>query len=244
MSYSVQPICVGTINADKSTLTYMRGFGQRLDVPILIWVLRSASGVVVVDTGAHPSAFRPEDAARRRQSESQRLDPALAAAGIDPAEIRTVILTHLHYDHAGNCDRFPNADLIVQRRELEYAHDPLPAHRRVYDSPALALPIDRWTVVDGDHEVASGVSVVLTPGHSPGLQAVVVETVSGRLVLACDTVPLAENWAGAPPDLVRIPTGSFVDLRAVYGSLDRLAEIGARVVPGHDADVLREDWPR
>lgn len=244
MTYTVQPICVGTINVDKSSLTYMRGFGQRLDVPILIWVLRSTAGVYVVDTGANRSVFRPEDAARRRQSESQRPEVALAAAGVDPRNVQTVILTHLHYDHAGNCDLFPNAELVVQRRELEYAREPLPVHRRVYDSPARAFPDDRWTVVDGDLEVGPGLSVLLTPGHTPGLQAVVVETGSGPVVLAADTIPLLENWDGEPPETAHVPISAFVDLRDYYRSLARLEQTNARVIPGHDPAILVEEWPQ
>ena len=241
--YFPKPLCVGTINVDKSSLTYRRNVGQRLDVPILIWVLRSnVGGVTIVDTGAHATAFTP--GAARSQRETEKVIVALSAAGVDPNAVRTVILTHLHYDHAGNCELFPNARLFVQRRELEYARRPLPVHRLVYQSPALALPSERWTVVEGDTEISPGLSVLLTPGHTPGLQAVLLETAKGHVVLASDTVPLGENWRGEPPDMPYVPTGAFIDLCAYDRTMRRLASTGARVVPGHDPAVLSEAWPQ
>lgn len=240
--YSIQPVCVGKINVDKSSLTYMRNFGQRMDVPILVWVLRSDLGVTIVDTGADASAFWP--GSPRSQKDTEKVPEALASVGVRPDAVGTVVVTHLHYDHAGNCALFPNARLVVQRRELEYARRPLAVHRRVYQSPALALPEERWTVVEGDIEMGPGLSVLLTPGHTPGLQAVLVETAKGRVVLASDTVPLGDNWRGEPPDTPYIPTAGFVDLYAYDRTMARLADTRARVLPGHDPAVLDEAWPQ
>lgn len=244
MTYSILPLQVGTIRVEKSTLTYMRGFGQQLDVPILMWVVRDGNHTYVVDTGAHKSMLGTDDSARRWQASHEVPDVALASVGVDANTVEMVIVTHLHYDHAGNCDLFPNAELVVQRRELEYARSPLPPHRRVYESPALALPDDRWRLVDGSTEIQSGIRLLLTPGHTPGLQAVVIDTVGGRFIIASDTIPLYENWGITNQREERIPTGSFIDLREYYLTLDRLAAVGGQVLPGHDPAVLCEQWPR
>jgi glyoxylase-like metal-dependent hydrolase (beta-lactamase superfamily II) len=99
------------------------------------------------------------------------------AAGVRPEEIDVLILTHLHGDHASSLHLFPRARVLVQRDELRYAVAPLAPHRWAYESyPPLGLAADRFEVLDGDAEIAEGVSVHLTPGHPPGLQGVAVRT--------------------------------------------------------------------
>jgi len=244
LTYSILPLQVGTIRVQKSTLTFMRGFGEQLNVPILMWIVRDADHTYVVDTGAHKSVLGIDESARRWQAAHEAPQLALASAGVDANAVEMVIVTHLHYDHAGNCDLFPNAELVVQRRELEYARNPLPPHRRVYDSPALALPDDRWHLVDGSVEIRPGIRLLLTPGHTPGLQAVVVETAGGRTIIASDTIPLYENWGTTNDREQWIPSGSFIDLQEYYLTLDRIAAVGGQVLPGHDPAVLGEQWPR
>lgn len=242
-TFSIEPLDVGTLTVRKSSLTHLRGFDQQVPAPIVMWVIRREDDIVVVDTGAHDSAFSA-GMSYRSQTPAQRPGAALSAAGIDPERVRTVVVSHLHYDHAGNCAMFPNADLVVQRREFEYAHAPLPPHRRVYTSPALELAKDRWSIVDGDVELRAGLRLMLTPGHTPGLQTVVVDTANGPCALASDTVPMFENWAGDATTGERIPTSSFVDLHAYYATLTRLEGTGARVLPSHDPALFAESWPK
>ena len=243
MTYTILPLQVGTIRAQKSTLTYMRGFGQRLDVPILLWVLRDAGHTYLVDTGAHSSVLSRDPSGPRWQLPHQDVDVALGGAGVDPKSVELVVLSHLHYDHAGNCDLFPNAELVVQERELAYARDPLPVHRRVYDSPALRIADSRWRVIDGDTEIRPGITLLLTPGHTCGLQTVCVDTADGLAVIASDTVPLFENW-NRPDGEEALPSGSFIDLPEYYRTLDRLAATGGRILPSHDPALLDEAWPQ
>ncbi|HDZ23929.1 MAG TPA: MBL fold metallo-hydrolase, partial [Desulfobacteraceae bacterium] len=87
--------------------------------------------------------------------------------------------THLHFDHCGNTPKCENAEVIVQAAELEFARRPHPLFYGSY--PTSILPRIRFREVSGDVEVASGIRVVQVPGHTPGAQAVSIETRKGQV---------------------------------------------------------------
>jgi N-acyl homoserine lactone hydrolase len=246
--FTLTPVHVGTLTVDRSTLTYMRGFGERTRVPIIMWIIRGPGQTIVVDAGAPPPAITTRDHQPMDQTPDQDPPRALRARGVDPSSVRTVILTHLHFDHAANLDMFPHAEFVIQRRELDYARDPLPIHARGYRHPMAGfgerdLDSYRWSVIDGDAEVAPGLSLLLTPGHTPGLQSVVVRTERGLLVVASDNIPLEENWRGEGPHLPHLPSGVHVDLRECEESFRRLEETGGIVLPSHDFAVFASAGP-
>jgi len=115
--------------------------------------------VIIVDAGIGP-AHAPSASWAPVPG---RLPDSLHAAGIDPAEIGQVVLTHLHTDHIGwaYTGLFPNAAILVQRAEFGWS--------------SLRFPEDRLVLLDGDTKLADGVDVIATPGHTPGHQSVIVE---------------------------------------------------------------------
>ncbi len=243
MHYSVQPLEVGRLTVDRSTLTYMRGFGIPIVVPIIMWVIRNHSKTYVLDTGAPDSQFTSTHHVPMLQQEDQCPARALSRIGVDPDEVDVVIISHLHFDHAANNGLFRHAEFLIQKRELEYAVNPLPIHARGYEHPAagFAHPVfegTKWTEVDGDQELAAGIEVLFTPGHTPGLQALRVETSRGPVVIASDNIPLYENWTGDPPLLRHIPSGVHVDLKEYFMSFEKLESLGGEILPSHDDRVL------
>ena len=242
--YHVHALDVGTLTVDRSSLLYMRGFGVATQVPIIMWVIRSADDIVIVDTGAPPPEFTlSHHHVPMTQAEAQRPHTALHNARVDPGDVSIVIISHLHYDHAANNALFPRASFWVQSSELAYARTPLPVHARGYEHPTAGFERTvfdgtSWTVVKGDEEIAPGLRVVLTPGHTPGLQAVAVDTVEGPVVLASDNVPLYENWSGEPPLVPHIPSGGHIDLRECFSSFRRLEAMEGRILPSHDRLVF------
>jgi glyoxylase-like metal-dependent hydrolase (beta-lactamase superfamily II) len=125
---------------------------------------------------------------------------ALAEMGVEPASIDVVVLTHLHFDHAGGCTRrtasgvepvFPRARHVVQRVELDAAQHPNERNRASYlaenFSPLLAAGLVQ--VVDGETEVAPGVRVLFTPGHTRGHQSVLVDGGAEKALFLGDVVP-------------------------------------------------------
>jgi glyoxylase-like metal-dependent hydrolase (beta-lactamase superfamily II) len=212
---------------------------EPMPITYYVWLIVGRGRCVLVDTG-----FTPE-VAQRRGSRSYVRTPvdSLVALGIRPEHIDTVVLTHLHYDHTGFVGAFPSARLVVQRRELDYWRGPYAARG---ENPHLIEPADldallelerqdRVDVVDGDAELAPGLGVHLTGGHTAGLQVVAVECGERTVVIASDASHFLDNVEADRPY-------SIVDhLPSMYDAFDwmraRAGGDGA-VVPGHDPEVM------
>jgi len=245
MTWQVHALKYADRNARTRADSFL--FDDNHDTPhamdYFIWVLRRGDEVILVDTG-----YDTEEAQNRQRP--IRLDPrdALAPLGLRAEDITTVIVTHLHYDHAGGLHMFPNATLHLQEAEMAYAtgacmcHGPLRAPftadhiceavKRVYSG--------RVIFHDGDGQVAEGVTVHCIGGHSRGLQAVRVHTDAGWLCLASDAAHYYENF------LSRKPFPIVVDLEDMMKGFDRLQELASRselIIPGHDP-LVRSYFPQ
>jgi glyoxylase-like metal-dependent hydrolase (beta-lactamase superfamily II) len=208
---------------------------QPLLMDYFLWVIRNGAGAIVVDSG-----FNEGSGARRGRTCLVPPVEALRRLGIEPDEVATVILTHLHYDHTGNVAAFPNAELVVQRSELEFwtsdeARGPqFASHAEPEDVAWIAA--GRLRLLDGDEAVAPGVDAFCVGGHSPGQTVLLVEGDRGPVVLASDAVHYYEEL-----ELER-PFAIYHDLdamRAAYATVRELARPAAAVVPGHDPEVMR-----
>lgn len=214
-----------------------------LPISYFLWVVRNEERTIVIDTG-----FEEAAAAARGRNLLRHPVAALKAVGIEAPEVETVILTHLHYDHAGTARSFPNAEFIIQEREVSFATG------KAMRFPPCRMPFDvenvidvvranfssRVRFVDGDREVAPGVWVHLIGGHSTGLQVVRVDTAVGPLVLASDAVHFYDNITLANPFPI---VACLPDMCAGH---ERIFELGAerhRVVPGHDP-LVESIFPR
>ncbi len=244
--WTIRPLCFGEfIGIEKSVLTYGYGFGQKLASPCLGWLLQSGDEAILLDTGpSNPSRTVPIHSPIRR-SPDQAPDAALRLAGAEPENLKLVILSHLHWDHCYNLECFPNARFLIQAEELRAAVDPIPTQRGPYEVgiPGLLPPwmpyFDRMEVVWGDVEIASGLSAVLLPGHTPGLQGVLADTVGGRFLLPSDGVPLQDNLGVEGVDL--IPPGIHIDVAQCFRSLEKMRGMADVILPSHDPVVLRQE---
>ncbi|QPC44549.1 N-acyl homoserine lactonase family protein [Kaustia mangrovi] len=207
-------------------------------ISYFLWLIRHENGLVLVDTG-----FGERAAAERGRTLLRDPLDALASLGVQAEDIETVVLTHMHYDHAGSVGRFPNATVIVQERELAYAAGPAmrhPACRKAFDVEDVTdvvrtLYDGRIYPVSGDRHLFPGISVHLVGGHSKGLQVVRVETDAGRLVIASDATHFYETAMEGDPFPV------LCEMPAYLEGFDRLFELADDpnlVVPGHDERVL------
>ena len=207
-----------------------------------IWVLRRGGEVILVDTGYDSD----EAAARDRPIQMDPRD-ALQPLGLKAEDITQLIVTHLHYDHAGGLHLFPNATIHLQAAEMAYATGPCMCHgtlqmpftadhiceavKRVYSG--------RCVFYEGDGEVADGVTVHCLGGHSRGLQAVRVRTEAGWLCLASDATHYYENVFDKKPFPI------VVDLEDMMRGFDRLHELTSDkrlIIPGHDP-LVRAYFP-
>jgi glyoxylase-like metal-dependent hydrolase (beta-lactamase superfamily II) len=158
-----------------------------------------------------------------------------ADAGFSAGSIDTVVHTHLHADHVGYDDQLPNARIVIQRGELEYAADPLfpPFLFGPDDHAKLTGPLrDRVEIVDGDVEVAPGIRTVRTGGHSPNHQMIYVDVPSGQAVITGDNAYLAD-----PGVTQGVPPGYYVNLFEVTAALERIRQDADHVLPMHDETV-------
>lgn len=219
------------------------GTDPRPDAPMpisyYVWAARAPDGTTwIVDTG-----FAAENAARRGRRMERTPAEGLALAGIDAAGVSDVILSHVHWDHAGGQDFFPAARFHLQDAEMSYATGPCMCE------PRLALgfePGDISGLVEklfarrlvfhrGDAELAPGLSIHRLGGHTAGTMVVRAHTRRGFMVLACDAAHFYENIEADRP----FPF--YCDLRAVHAGFRRMRELADRpelVIPGHDPLVF------
>ena len=211
----------GHSTVDQSMLTYLEGPGKDVEIPHVAF-LATGPANVLIDTSfrsaASVRASYPQDIAR-------------------PADIEIIVHTHLHYDHAGNNHLFPGVSPLVQRAEIEYAAAPtVTIMQREYFAPSAGFtpPFDpaRFTPVDGDLAVAEGLDLLHLPGHTPGSQGVLLDTVTGPVCIPGDQVMVHENMRA------ELPVGLHTDLEAWERSHKRLAALDARVVPSHDMRIF------
>ncbi|MDQ0144657.1 N-acyl homoserine lactonase family protein [Pseudarthrobacter niigatensis] len=217
------------------------GYGQPdgpLELAYWIWILRSGSRTIVVDTG-----YSSDGAQRRGREVLIPPSEALEALGISPDSDVDLVVTHAHYDHIGNLDLFPSQPVYLHPAETAFWLGPDSCHsefQAVVDDADLArlrqvAESDRVVWVDAPREIAPGVTVVPFVGHTPGQLVVVIETAAGRVVLSSDACHLTEELEAD------MPFKHNTDLIGLFRGLAKLREWqgqGAIVVPGHEPSVL------
>jgi N-acyl homoserine lactone hydrolase len=229
--YTIRPLRLGTIRRKKESMAYHCGIDEIWDFPLVSYYLEGSGSKIIVDTGGSMPDGQKWQPYFRNKNEG--LDSALSDIGVSPEEINLVIFTHLHWDHAGNNRIFPNARFIVQKKELDYLLSPEPKVKAGYEVDLVLQT--KYETVDGDCEIIPGISVVLTPGHTVGMQCVVVETASGKFILGGDLITLFENWEAIP----HIPNGNYYSLELMMKSLDRVQKLNGKILPGHDEKVFK-----
>lgn len=260
--FTIEPIECATLNSTKGSFTYLVDEGKPITIPIISYLVTATDPdddtVIVVDTGLK----EPDDQGQVHGKSvdgggPEPLRDGLAARGVEPADVDYVILTHLHHDHASNNGLFPEAEFLVQRTELEAAAAPLPPLARTYDDENTASLDDvDLTVVDGGYRLREGIELLHTPGHTEGMQSVIVQTDDGPHALVSDLAYCRQNLDPSATSVVDgngdtiettpveydyIAPGIHVDLRACYESIDRLKErVGedGTLIPGHDGAIL------
>jgi glyoxylase-like metal-dependent hydrolase (beta-lactamase superfamily II) len=217
---------------------------ESMPMDYYVWAIRAPDGrTIVVDAG-----FDEASGTRRGRKLLRSVADCLLGAGIDPATVDEVVITHLHYDHAGNLDIFPKAVFHLQEREMAFAtgkHMCSHCIRHPFEvdhvvAMVRALYADRVRFHDGDAEIAPGVTLHRVGGHSDGLQMVRVQTQRGPVVLASDASHYFANMERENPFPIVFDLGAMVQgwrrARALAGGDESL------IVPGHDP-LLRKMYP-
>jgi glyoxylase-like metal-dependent hydrolase (beta-lactamase superfamily II) len=207
-------------------------------VPVPAYLVETGTERVLIDTGLHPAAVADPDAHYRNPGVLGNFaleQEAPIADQVDLGTVTLVVLTHLHFDHAGGLELVPDAvPVVVQRAEWEAAQEPTAVARNFLQPRDYADAPAELVLVDGDHDLLGDGSVELlsTPGHTPGHQSVRI----GDLVIGADVAHFAVGL-----DDHRFP--AFGDDREEQARsaerLRALREAGLTVRPGHDPELLR-----
>lgn len=189
--WNVKVMYLGHSYGPKSVLTPNLDEDLWLEIPFLAFLLQADGRNILVDSGGNERFLIDGKGWAGLEFHYGRsyFDQAFKDAGITPEEIDTVIYTHLHNDHAAFSYEFKNARIITQKKEWETLINPLPPMmvRRDYDLEALPeLKTTNMIFIDGDMEIADGIRVFMTPGHTPGSQSVAVNTNKGVIALVGD----------------------------------------------------------
>ena len=225
----------------KAAENYIGGDPHDVIEPLdyYVWAIVSPSQTIILDTG-----FDEPVGTRRGRTTVKPVREGLAALGIAPDKIETVIVSHMHYDHCGNFDLFPRARYHLQDREMEYCTGRCMCHAQMRNSfeedyvvaMIRKLYAGRVAFHDGTDEIAPGVTVHHIGGHAKGLQCVRVDTRIGPVVLAADCTHL---YTHMEQGRVFPTTYNVAEVLEGYGTLKKLAGSPSRVVPGHDPQVLK-----
>jgi glyoxylase-like metal-dependent hydrolase (beta-lactamase superfamily II) len=222
-------------------------------LPIYCYVIEHSSGLIVIDTGIPADANKPvyfppyirliQRAAKFRITAFQEIGPQMRQLGLDPADVRTVILTHLHQDHEGGLHHFPNAEFFVSRTEWDIAQGFTGRLRGYLNS---RWPSDfKPTLIDfadsaigtfpQSQQIVDGLYCLPTPGHSDGHMSILLEDGPQRYLFAGDVAYTEMALMNGILD------GVTLDLDLAAQSMQRTRDLVLSAptifLPSHDPDV-------
>lgn len=242
-AYEVYALKYATRPARRSA-NFVGGDPHDAPMPLdyYVWVVRNADRLVLVDTG-----FFQDMADKRHRTLLRTPVQALELIGITATDVRDIIITHMHNDHVGTFDAWPNARFHLQDAEMRYAtgrHMGCEIHRRAYEPDHVAGLVrlvygDRVAFHDGDAEIAPGISVHRVGGHTAGMQVVRVHTARGWMVLASDASHFYEHIEQRRCFTLVFHVGEMFQ---GYARIEALAQSPDHIIPGHDPLVM-EKYP-
>ena len=230
----IHPIPLVESKIDKSLMTYRLNFGQIIPSIAYVWYIEGVRERILVDAGA--SAKYLSTVRGMPAEEIQTLESGLKNLGMDFSDIDLIIFTHLHNDHVSEAHRFPRAKFLVQARELEFARHPHPSVSPTYCREFFDGI--HFEVVNGDTEISGEISLLFTPGHTPGSQSVAVKTAQGNAIIT-GLCTIRENFE--PPSSVKMSTpvitpGIHTNVFEAYDSVLRIKELADIIIPNHEPE--------
>jgi glyoxylase-like metal-dependent hydrolase (beta-lactamase superfamily II) len=234
----VYALHVGDRDTTRCQFLYRDPSHERLTISFYFWLVLGGAEPIVIDT-----SFDAAYAKRRGLRSYRDRTELLQHVGVDPREVTTVVMSHLHWDHCAGHSIFPRARLIVQKQEIEFWNGDIMRYEAIASSGSaptieeLQKPelVRRTSAVNGDFQLAPGLEIYRVPGHTPGMQIVTAETSRGTVVLANDTMHYYENLER------RRPVQVTMDMPGALRALDTVEKLAAGnpelIVPGHDPAV-------
>jgi 4-pyridoxolactonase len=227
----------GSIVIDHAQLMWNIGGGTPVRIPSYGLLIEHDDGLFVFDTGFdldHTNAVLPFELPE--QTPEQTIPAQLRSCGFEPGDVTTLVNSHLHFDHVGGNKHLPDAPVVVHERELQQARNCQPFERFGYSDRSWDYEGATFRTISGDTELARGLWLFETPGHTIGHYSLLVTPDSGRpMVFAFDVVYTAEALEkGVQP-------GFHYDPVAGVASIERVKQIAAEneaeIFFSHDMDA-------
>lgn len=229
--YEIHPILTCKLSLDKGTFTYRTYYGEKVMAPVYAWLVQGSEEPFLIDTGCSLNEAKTYMPVIKGE-EGPTIEDSLKEKGISISNIKTIIMTHLHIDHWLNSKIFPDAEIIVQEKELNTARNPHPVISKSYNRDWYEGL--NFRTVNGDTEIFPGVEVIFTPGHTPGAQSVSIETQKGKVVIS-GFCSLDANFSDFEGDII---PGVHTDIFEAYESIVRVRGLGGTIIPLHSERVL------
>jgi N-acyl homoserine lactone hydrolase len=232
----VQMLNVGWISSPAMVWRQGEDPEAQLRFPIPAYLVETDTERILIDTGLNPEAVRDPQSHYGAQASFMAFEQERSVADqVDVSTLTRVVLTHLHFDHAGGLALLPpEVPIVVQRSEWEGGRDGDTIRRNFFYPRDYELDGRRIELVDGDHDLLGdgSIELLLTPGHTPGHQSV---RLGEQLVIGADVTHFV-----ATLDDLRFPSfaDDFEAQARSAGRLRAMRKAGVSVMPGHDPDVL------
>ncbi len=236
-TYKIIPLSLSYAeNMDMGIFTYRAFAGKKTKSVRYVWYIQGADKHILVDGGS--DAKLAWEFAKRSATDVASFEESLSSVGLKPDDIDIVIQTHLHWDHVGNTHKCKNAKVLVQEDEFNFAFFPHPILASAYSSDLIKKL--NFKVIRGHYEVASGIHLIPSPGHTPGCQSVAVNTEKGKAIIT-GFCCMKENF-DPPAELKHImpviAPGTHLNPVEGFESACRIKEMADILLPLHDPSFL------
>lgn len=244
--WQIKALIRGEIYGDRSINLQYTGMGEKYWHPSTVYYLTDGDRNVLIDTGFGD----PETTAEKQPLFELRADRPFATLlteeAVSPEDIDILVLSHLHWDHAGNVDLFTDTEteIRINREAAQFAYAPPDPFGGAFLSPSHGYEPSwqdaEFEFFEEDTEIAPGLKAVHTPGHSPGHVSFLVKNGETTYGLAIDVFPNYANLEGTESSRYHPP--GCVDVLDWWESAVRLDELADVIVPSHDPDGPTNEW--
>ena len=248
----------GYLETDKNNVVACSTIGTKekpivenkwIKLPVMAFLIETDTGYILFDTGCHEDSMKDhwpkwlQNVYPLYQKEEEKLENQIKMCGISPKDIDTVVLSHLHMDHAGNIHQFTHADVYVPKEdfiEAQISVRKVPDFDKhgAYIKKEMDVAVKEYHLVEEDFEITPGVEVIRLPGHTAGLLGLVVHLESGTVILPQDCLYLQENYEPVPKG-----SGIMYDNIAYFQSIEKVRKLqkkyNARIMYAHDYEFYK-----